>query len=88
MFLSWAHEGGKHGVAMTSAHLVRHEHPYAGRGHALKRRGRMFRAPRLIPPHELNLFSDRLDDAREYEGTVRDFSLLHDLALSAEDYNN
>ena len=73
---------------MTSANLVRHEHSYAGRGHALKRRGRIFRAPRLIPPHELNLFSDRLDDARERESTVRDFALLRDLTLSADDYNS
>jgi len=73
---------------MTSAHLVGHAHPYAGRGRALKRHGQIFRAPRLIAPHDLNLFSDRLDDAREYEGTVRDFALLRELALSAEDYNS
>jgi hypothetical protein len=73
---------------MTSAHLVRHAHPYAGPGHALKRRGRIFRAPRLIPPHEFNLFCDRLDDAREYEGTIHDFALLHDLALSTDDYDS
>jgi len=73
---------------MTSAHLVRHAHTYNGRDHALKRRGQIFRAPRLIAPHDLNLFSDRLDDAREYEGTVRDFALLRELALSAEDYNS
>jgi hypothetical protein len=73
---------------MTSAHLVGHAHSYRGRGHATKRHGRVSRAPRLIAPHEFNLFSDRLDDAREYEGTVRDFALLHELALSAEDYNS
>lgn len=72
---------------MTSAHLVGHAHPYSGRGRALKRPGRSWRAPRLIAPHELSLFCDRLDDAREYEGTVRGFALLHELALSADDYN-
>jgi hypothetical protein len=73
---------------MTSAHLVGHAHPYRGRGCAMKRPGGVSRAPRLIAPHELNLFSDRLDDARERESTVRDFALLRDLALSADDYNN
>lgn len=72
---------------MTSAHLVGHAHPYPGRGRAMKRPGRSWRAPRLIAPHELNLFSDRLDDAQEYESTVRDFILLHELALSADDHN-
>jgi hypothetical protein len=46
------------------------------------------RAPRLIASQELNLFSDRLDDARERESTVRDFALLRDLTLSADDYNS
>jgi hypothetical protein len=46
------------------------------------------RAPRFIAPQELNLFSDRLDDARERESTVRDFALLRDLTLSADDYNS
>ena len=73
---------------MTSAHLVGHANPYRGRGCAMKRLGEGLRAPRLIAPHELNLFSDRLDDAREYENTVRDFALLRDRALSADDYNS
>jgi hypothetical protein len=54
----------------------------------MKRHGRVLRAPRFIAPQELNLFSDRLDDARERESTVRDFALLRDLTLSADDYNS
>jgi hypothetical protein len=73
---------------MISAHLVGNAHPYSGRGRAMKRPGRVSRAPRLIAPHDLRLFSDRLDDAREYESTVRDFILLHERALSADDYNS
>jgi hypothetical protein len=73
---------------MTSAHLVGHAHSYRGRGRTMKRLGRVSRVPRLIAPHELNLFSDRLDDARERESTVRGFALLRDLVLSADDYNN
>jgi hypothetical protein len=68
--------------------LVGHAHRYAGRGHALKRPARIFRAPRLVAPHDLSLFSDRLDDARERESTVRDFALLHEQALSVDNYNN
>ena len=73
---------------MTSAHLVGHPHPYPGRGRAMKHAGRVSRTPRHVAPYELSLFSDRLDDVREYENTVRDFALLRDRALSAEDYNS
>jgi hypothetical protein len=73
---------------MTSAHLVGHAHPFPGRGRAIKRPGRILRAPRPFAPHELSLFSDRLDDALEYESTVRDFALLYELVLSAEGYNS
>lgn len=73
---------------MTSAHLVGHAHSYRGSARATKRPGRVSHAPRLIAPQELNLFSDRLDDARERESTVRDFALLRDLALSADEYNS
>jgi len=73
---------------MTSAHLVGHAHSYRGRARATKRPGHVSHAPRLIAPQELNLFSDRLDDARERESTVRDFALLRDLTLSADDYNS
>jgi len=73
---------------MTSAHLGGHAHSYRGRGRVMKRHGRVLRAPRFIAPQELNLFSDRLDDARERESTVRDFALLRDLTLSADDYNS
>jgi len=54
----------------------------------MKRHGRVSRAPRLIAPRNLNLFSDRLDDAQERESTVRGFALLRDLVLSADDYNS
>ncbi len=73
---------------MGTAHFVGHAHPYRGHARALKHHGRVARAPRLIAPHDLNLFSDRLDDARERESTVRDFAVLRDLALSADDYSN
>ena len=73
---------------MTSAHLVGHTHPYRERGRAMKRAGQVSRAPRGVAPHELNLFSDRLDDAREYENTVRDFALVREQVLSADDYNS
>ena len=73
---------------MAFAYLVGHGHPYRGRGRAMKRHGRVSRAPRHIAPQDLNLFSDRLDDARERESTVRDFALLRDLTLSADDYNS
>ena len=73
---------------MTSAHPVGHAHPYRGRGRAIKRHTRVSLTQRLIEPQELYLFSDRLDDAREYESTVRDFALLRDLTVSADDYNS
>ena len=73
---------------MTSAHPAGHAQPYRGRGRAMKRHGQVSRAQRIIAPHDLNLFSDRLDDAREYESTVRDFALLRDLTVSADDYNS
>jgi len=73
---------------MGTAQLVGHAHPYRGRGRATTRHSRVLRAPRFIAPQELNLFSDRLDDARERESTVRDFALLRDLTLSADDYNS
>ena len=73
---------------MTSAHPGGHAHTYRGRGRATTRHSRVLRAPRLIASQELNLFSDRLDDARERESTVRDFALLRDLTLSADDYNS
>jgi len=73
---------------MAFAYLVGHGHPYRGRGRAMKRHARVSRTQRLTAPHDLNLFSDRLDDARERESTVRDFALLRDLTLSADDYNS
>jgi len=73
---------------MDTAHFVGPACPYRGRGRALKRHGRVSRAPRHIAPQDLNLFSDRLDDARERESTVRGFALLRDPALSTDDYNS
>jgi len=73
---------------MAFAYLVGHGHPYRGRGRAMKRHARVSRTQRLTAQHDLNLFSDRLDDARERESTVRDFALLRDLTLSADDYNS
>ena len=73
---------------MAFAYLIGHGHPYRGRGRAMKRHARVSRTQRLLAPHDLNLFSDRLDDARERESTVRDFALLRDLTLSADDYNS
>jgi len=45
------------------------------------------RAPRPIAPEALTLFSERMDDERDYENTVRDFILLHDLTHSADDFD-
>jgi hypothetical protein len=46
---------------------------------------RALRAPRAIAPEALSLFSDRLDDVRDYESTMRDFVAVHDRTLSADD---
>jgi hypothetical protein len=48
----------------------------------------MLRAPRAIAPEALALFSDRMDDAQDYESTVRDFALVHDLTNSADDFDS
>jgi hypothetical protein len=73
---------------MTSAQLLRHDRSHRGRGRAPggSHRGRCL--PRLIEPEELTLFSDRLDDARDYERTLRDFVLARDLTHSADDYDS
>ena len=73
---------------MTSAHLNGHAHPYPGHGRAMRRCVRRPRALRPVAPQEFTLFSDRLDDAREYENTVRDFALVRERVLSADDYNS
>jgi len=46
------------------------------------------RAPRPVAPEALTLFSERMDDERDYENTVRDFILLHDLTHSADDFDS
>jgi hypothetical protein len=46
------------------------------------------RASRLITPDALALFSDRLDDERDYERTLRDFLLAHDQTRSADEYDS
>jgi hypothetical protein len=73
---------------MGAAHFAGHAHPYRGRGRVIKRHARASRTQRLLAPQDINLFSDRLDDARERESTVRDFALLRDLTLSADEYNS
>ena len=73
---------------MTSVHPVEHCRPHLGRSRAVKHPGRRAWAPRAIEPDELALFSERLDHEREYESTMRDFVLLHDRELSADDYNS
>jgi hypothetical protein len=73
---------------MISAHLARRCRPQSWRSRAMKHTGRRARAPRAIGPDELSLFSERLDHEREYESTVRDFVLLHDRVLAAEDFNS
>lgn len=71
---------------MRTAQAVRHGHPHVIHG----RRGMMHgaRAPRAIAPEALALFSDRMDDARDFESTVRDFVHLHDLTHSADDFDS
>ena len=71
---------------MRTAQAVRHGPPHWIHGRRGVRHGG--RARRAIAPEALTLFSDRLDDARDYESTVRDFVLLHDLAHSADDFDS
>ena len=73
---------------MNSAHLAGHDRHHARRASTMKRPGRAGGAPRSAAPDEFTLFSDRLDDAREYENTVRDFALVREQVLSADDYNS
>lgn len=73
---------------MTSAHFHGHGRPQPGRGRAMRHPGRRARGQRLIAPDEIALFSERLDNERDYENTVRDFVQLHDLAHSADLYDS
>lgn len=43
-------------------------------------------ALRLAQMDELCLFSDRLDDAADYERIVKEFATLHDEARSADSF--
>jgi len=71
---------------MRSAHFLHLERSRPGRGRGPRRCGRYL--PRLAEPEALELFSDRMDHAREYESTVADFALLHDRALSEDVYSS
>lgn len=73
---------------MTSAHIHGHTRPHPGRSRVVRRPGGASRLPRLIEPEELNLFTDRLDDAREYESTLRDFMLVHDQTVPADGFDS
>ncbi|HSC94161.1 MAG TPA: hypothetical protein VLC73_04275 [Burkholderiales bacterium] len=74
---------------MRTARAVGHDHPHPVHGHGAMGHGRRpLRAPRAIAPEALSLFSDRLDDVRDYESTMRDFVAVHDRTLSADDYNS
>jgi len=39
-------------------------------------------------PQELEVFSDRLDEAAEYQEIIKDFVSVHDAVCSADDYNS
>lgn len=74
---------------MRTAHAVRHGHPHPLPGRrGMRDVGSAVRAPRAIAPEALTLFSDRLDDAQDYESTVRDFILVHDLTHSADEFDS
>lgn len=73
---------------MRTTQLAGHGRPHPVRGRGMRHSGRVLRAPRAIAPERLTLFSDRLDDARDYESTVRDFVVVHDRTLSADDYGS
>jgi hypothetical protein len=73
-------------MRLASVHGHGRAHP--ARSLAGGHHGRRSRAPRLIAPDALALFSDRLDDARDYEWTLRNFVQAHDLTHSADDYDS
>lgn len=73
---------------MRLAHVHVHHRAQPARHRAARHPGRGLRAPRRIAPQALALFSDRLDDARDYESTLRDFVLVHDLTRSADSYDS
>ena len=62
--------------------------PHPARGPAAGHPGRRARSSRPKVVDGFALFSDRLDGARDYEMTMRDFVLAHDLTRSADDYDS
>ena len=71
---------------MRTAQAVGHSHPHPLHGRRATKDGWCaLRAPRAVAPEALALFSDRVDDARDYESTVRDFVAVHDRTVSADD---
>jgi hypothetical protein len=73
---------------MRFAHVHSGRWPHPARSPAAGHPVRRSRAARPIAPEALALFSDRLDDARDYEMTVRDFVLAHGQTRSADDYDS
>lgn len=69
-----------HPLKRTHVHAVRSR---VARGH---RAGSYMRRP--AEPQELEMFSDRLDDAAEYQKIIKDFVLVHDAVCSADDYDS
>jgi hypothetical protein len=43
---------------------------------------------RPAEPQELEMFSDRLDDAAEYQKIIKDFVSVHDAVCSADEYDS
>lgn len=75
---------------MSSAQLHGHDRPQPRHGRAMRHPGRGGRGRRLLAPktEEMALFSERLDDEREYESTVSDFIRLHDIVHAADVYDS
>jgi len=73
---------------MRLAHVHGGGRPHPARNLVAAHPRRHIRAPRLIAPDALALFSDRLDDECDYERTLRDFVLAHDQTRSADDYDS
>ena len=40
------------------------------------------------PGEDLELFSDRKEDAVEYESIIKDFALLHEAEIATDNYNS
>lgn len=73
----------------ASAHRpVKHAHIHAVRSRAAGGLSAARHAPRLAEPQELAMFSDRLDEAVQYENIIRDFVSAHDVVRSADEYDS